>query len=110
MMSMMKTGAMALGVAALGFATQAQAQAPVTDCPLARAPYSIDTPFIDVLNNPAAKALAAQELGATFAALTPFQTGTRSPRSAPSPRCAAFLALARRILPRWRDGWCPPCP
>jgi hypothetical protein len=97
------------GCGGAGLFTQAQAQAPVTDCPLARAPYSIDTPFIDVLNNPAAKALAAQELGAAFAALTPFQTGTRSLRSAPSPRCAAFLALARRICRAGARGWCPPC-
>jgi len=51
----------------------------VTDCPMARAPYSIDSPLIDVLINPEAKAAAAAELGESFTGLTPFLTGTKAP-------------------------------
>jgi len=49
------------------------------DCPMAKAPFSIDSPLIDILINPAAKALAAAEMGESFTKLTPFLTGTQAP-------------------------------
>lgn len=51
----------------------------VVDCPLAKAPFSIDSPLIDILNSPSAKAAASEELGDAFTKLNPFLTGTQAP-------------------------------
>ena len=45
-----------LAVFALAFATSAEARAPL-DCPLRDAPYSTNSPLIDILLSPAAKAV-----------------------------------------------------
>jgi type 1 glutamine amidotransferase len=41
---------------------QAQRRGPILDCPLRTAPYSVDSPLIDILLNPRAKAVAAREM------------------------------------------------
>lgn len=66
-------------VAALALASSNPAQAQVTDCPMATPPYSLDSPLIDILLKPEAKAVMAQEMGADFAKLSPFLSGTQAP-------------------------------
>ncbi|WP_246869854.1 ThuA domain-containing protein [Novosphingobium sp. SG707] len=88
-MSMIRMAKLLIGVVGAGFAlpalttpalaADAVTANAVTDCPMARAPYSIDSPLIDVLINPEAKAAAAAELGESFTGLTPFLTGTKAP-------------------------------
>jgi type 1 glutamine amidotransferase len=69
--------AIPLLVAAPGFAAPASEQRPI-DCPLRDQPYSIDSPLIDVLLKPEAKAVVnrempdlLQKLPPTFASTTP---------------------------------------
>lgn len=80
----------------------------VTDCPLAKAAYSIDSPLIDVLMNPSAKAIMTQELGESFVKLPAFFSSTQAPSFAAivSPRSvgktlgwdeAALLRAAPRL-------------
>lgn len=81
-MRMMRMAKLLMAAMGAGFAIPAMAatdSGAVLDCPMAKAPYSIDSPLIDVLVNPAAKAVAAEELGENFTKLTPFLTGTQAP-------------------------------
>lgn len=71
-----------LAAASLSFALPALAAdgaGAVLDCPMAKAPFSIDSPLIDILISPAAKSAAAQELGDPFTGLSPFLSGTKAP-------------------------------
>lgn len=56
----MKTIAGLLVALTIGFSAPAAAR-PVTDCPLRDAPFSIESPLIDILLNPAAKAVLEQD-------------------------------------------------
>lgn len=81
-MRMMRMAKLLMATMGAGFAIPAMAatdSGAVLDCPMAKAPYSIDSPLIDVLVNPAAKAVATEELGENFTKLTPFLTGTQAP-------------------------------
>ena len=49
------------------------------DCPLARAPYSSQTPLIDLLVNPETKAVIDQQMGEVLAKLPPMLTSTQLP-------------------------------
>ena len=49
------------------------------DCPLARAPYSSQTPLIDLLVNPETKAIIDQQMGGLLAKLPPMLTSTQLP-------------------------------
>lgn len=85
-MRMIKRTKLLMGVLGAGLAqpalaapSETAASGPVMDCPMAQAPFSVDSPLIDVLLNPAAKAAAVAELGESFTGLTPFLTGTKAP-------------------------------
>jgi type 1 glutamine amidotransferase len=71
--------ALMLGLSCATNAMAATAAARPIDCPLAKAPFSIDSPLIDILINPAAKAIVTEELGEGFTKLNPFLTGTAAP-------------------------------
>jgi type 1 glutamine amidotransferase len=65
-------------VAALSFSTAAISK-PVTDCPMRDAPFSADSPLIDVLLSPAAKAVIDKEVPGRFDKLPPNFAGTKAP-------------------------------
>jgi hypothetical protein len=60
------TLALALSPLSDGVSSAAASEPRVTDCPLARAPYSANTPLIDILLNPAAKAVLDRNLPNLF--------------------------------------------
>lgn len=64
--------------AAFLFGTAAEAK-PVTDCPLRDAPFSTDTPLIDILNSPAAKAAVDANAPRAFKSLYPSFVSTQVP-------------------------------
>ncbi len=68
-----------LALAALLALPAAARPAPLVDCPLRDAPYSIDSPLIDILLNPRARALALAATGADLAKAPPIFTGTTPP-------------------------------
>jgi uncharacterized protein len=60
-------------------AARAAPASQVLDCPLRDAPLSVESPFIDVLLNPAARAMAQEASGKDFSTLPPLFTGTTPP-------------------------------
>lgn len=60
------------------FASPAQAK-PVTDCPLRNAPFSLQSPLLDVLLSPAAKAVVEKAVGKPMSATAPYLSDTRVP-------------------------------
>lgn len=78
---MKKIGALILAVAvAAGMAQPAAAAArPVTDCPLRDAPFSVDSPLIDIMLSPAAKAVLEKAVPGRFSKLPPRFAGTTPP-------------------------------
>jgi uncharacterized protein len=75
-----KTIASLVAAAALsaGISLPAAARA-VTDCPLRDAPFSIDSPLIDILLSPAAKAVLEKAVPGRFSKLPPRFAGTTPP-------------------------------
>ncbi|MEO9133265.1 MAG: ThuA domain-containing protein [Sphingomonas sp.] len=69
---------LALFCLALGAAVPASAR-PVIDCPLRNQPYSIDSPLVDVLLNPAARAAVDQSAPSLLKGLSDFFANTRVP-------------------------------
>lgn len=65
--------------AAAAAAPAATKPAPLLDCPGRDAPFSIDSPFVDVLLNPQALALAAEATKQDFSKLPPIFVGTKPP-------------------------------
>jgi type 1 glutamine amidotransferase len=70
--------ACAAGILQLGFASSASARQTI-DCPLRDAPYSIDSPLIDVLLKPEAKAVVEREAPSLLQNLPPRFAGTTAP-------------------------------
>lgn len=71
---------LAATVATLAFATASPALArPVTDCPLRDAPFSIDSPMIDVMLSPAAKAVLDKATGGRLQRMPARFVGTTPP-------------------------------
>lgn len=68
-----------LAFAALLALPAAARPAPLVDCPLRDAPFSIDSPLVDILLNPKARALALAATGADPAKAPPIFTGTTPP-------------------------------
>jgi type 1 glutamine amidotransferase len=65
---------------AVSAALPAAAQAtPVTDCPLRDAPFSIDSPLVDILLSPAARAVVSTAAPGRFDKLPPQFAGTQPP-------------------------------
>lgn len=66
---------------AAGLAQPAAAAAsrPVTDCPLRDAPFSVDSPLIDIMLSPAAKAVLEKAAPGRFSHLPPRFAGTTPP-------------------------------
>lgn len=75
---MKKTCIAAALMTALCLSTAAHAK-PVTDCPLRDAPFSTDTPLIDILNSPAAKAAVDAQAPRAFKSLFPSFVSTEVP-------------------------------
>jgi type 1 glutamine amidotransferase len=75
---MKRFAGIALALAALAGAAPALAK-PATDCPLRDAPFSADSPLIDLLLSPAAKAVIQKEGGASFDKAPPQFAGTTPP-------------------------------
>lgn len=69
---------LAMACLALGIAAPASAR-PLIDCPLRNEPYSIDSPLIDILLNPAAKAAMDRANPALLKDLPTFFGGTTVP-------------------------------
>jgi type 1 glutamine amidotransferase len=65
--------------ASLLASTAASAAAPVTDCPLRDAPFSIDSPLVDILLSPAAKAVMEKAAPGRFSKIPPRFAGTTPP-------------------------------
>jgi hypothetical protein len=65
-------------VLAAGVARPAAAR-PVTDCPLRDAPFSIDSPLVDILLSPAAKAVLERAAPGRFSKLPERFAGTTPP-------------------------------
>ena len=57
----------------------ASAAAPVTDCPLRDAPFSVDSPLVDILLSPAAKAVMEKAAPGRFSKMPPRFSGTTPP-------------------------------
>ncbi|MCW1429498.1 ThuA domain-containing protein [Novosphingobium sp. JCM 18896] len=76
----MKTFAGLVLAAALaaGVAQPATAR-PVTDCPLRDAPFSVDSPLVDIMLSPAAKAVLEKAAPGRFSKLPPRFAGTTPP-------------------------------
>lgn len=70
--------ALALAGAAAG-ATAVADEPPVLDCPLRDAPFSVDSPFVDVLLSDAAKAVVEEEMPGVTTRLPPNMAGTEAP-------------------------------
>lgn len=73
--------------------TQA-ATTPVTDCPLRDKPFSVDSPLMDVLMSPAAKAVLDEAMPGMTAKMPPMMVGTKAPSLSAilSPRTMASMA------------------
>jgi type 1 glutamine amidotransferase len=76
---MMKTIASLAFAAALAAGSSAAAAAPVTDCPLRDAPFSVDSPLIDVMLSPAAKAVVSRAVPGGIDRLPQRFAGTTPP-------------------------------
>ena len=63
---MKRIATIAAALAGILSATAPAHARPVTDCPLRNAPFSIETPLIDILLSPAARKLVETETGADF--------------------------------------------
>ncbi|MFM5947686.1 MAG: ThuA domain-containing protein [Novosphingobium sp.] len=97
----------ALALAAAGSAllavVPAQAKTkPLLDCPGRDAPFSIDSPFIDVLLSPRARQMAEQATGQDFSKGDPVFVGTTPPSFASIltiKEAAAFAGVDLKVLP-----------
>ncbi|HEX7753494.1 MAG TPA: ThuA domain-containing protein [Novosphingobium sp.] len=92
----------AMVVAGLGWAVPAAAK-PLVDCPLRDAPFSVQSPLIDVLLSPAAKAVIDRAGGGRLAKMPPRFAGTTPPSFAAilSVREGASLAgIKPEMLPQ----------
>ncbi len=70
-------GAVLTGTAAI--AAPALAAAPVMDCPNRNAPFTLDSPLIDILLSPAARAIVEQAAPGRLSKMPPRFTGTTTP-------------------------------
>lgn len=109
----MRIKAWIMGVLAVTTLGQGTAQArPVTDCPLRDAPFSIESPIVDLLLNPAAKGILEAQAPDIFDALPPRFFSTQAPTFAAiltvrelagmkqmAPAMLASVDAALRVLP-----------
>lgn len=65
-------------LAVFGISAAAQAK-PVTDCPLRDAPFSLDSPLVDILLSPAARGVIESATGRSFDQGPAMFTGTKPP-------------------------------
>lgn len=102
----MKTLFAALATAALAMSAAPAAAAaparPVTDCPGRDAPFSVDSPLVDILLSPAAKAVMEKAVPGRFSKLPPRFAGTEPPTFAAIltiREAGAFTGLSADKLP-----------
>ncbi len=69
----------ALSLTISGLVSMPVAAKPVTDCPLRDAPFSVDSPLIDILLSPSAKAIVETATGKSFDKGPPRFVGTTPP-------------------------------
>jgi uncharacterized protein len=92
----------ALGAVLLVAAPAATKSQPLLDCPGRDAPYSIDSPLVDLLLNPAASKLAVEATGMDLSKFPPDFVGTKPPTFAAIltiKEAAAFAGADLRALP-----------
>lgn len=77
-MKMLKTTLALAAAATCALAGTAQAR-PVTDCPMRNAPFSVESPLIDILLSPAARSLVEAETKSDFSKGPARFTGTTPP-------------------------------
>ncbi len=85
----------ALGLILLGSGGALAAGAPVTDCPLARQPYSIDTPIIDIMLDPAARAVVDRDVPGVLGRLPALFVSTKPPSFAAIFASRQLLTMAK---------------
>ena len=90
-MAMIRNLAAAM-MAAVGLWASAAAARPVTDCPLRDAPFSVDSPLVDLLLSPAARKIVEDATGRSFDKGPPQLVGTKAPTF------AAILSLRKASL------------
>ena len=67
------------GISCLGLAASPALARPVTDCPLRDAPFTVDSPLVDVLLNPAARAVVEKASGRSLDKGPAMFLGTKPP-------------------------------
>lgn len=82
----MKAGALFLAAVVAAFVPQAFAK-PVTDCPLRDAPFSIDSPLLDIMLSDAARGVLSQQSGARV------QAGPPRPQDLKPPTFIATISV-----------------
>ena len=95
---------LALSLAALAALASAPAlaAAPVTDCPNRDVPFSAQSPLVDVLLSPAARAVVEKHMPGRLDKLPPLFAGTTPPTFAAiltTETAARFVGLACRSCP-----------
>jgi type 1 glutamine amidotransferase len=82
---------------AAAFAAAPASASPLVDCPMRDAPFSVQSPLIDILLSDAAKATIEKQMPGAIARIPPFVSGTKSPTF------AAIMTL-ERLVPALRVG------
>ncbi len=67
------------GFAMLAFWSEVSRARPVTDCPNREVPFSVDSPLLDILLNPATRKLVEDTSGRRFDSFPPEYTGANAP-------------------------------
>lgn len=87
-------------LALLAGAGEARAKpAALLDCPLRDAPFSLESPFVDVLLSPAAKGVIAAAMGTDFAKTPAMFTGTSAPTFAAILTTRQAISFGGRVIP-----------
>ena len=93
---------MAAALALCAMVPTGVAAKPVTDCPLRDMPFSADSPLVDILLNPQARAMVEEASGRTFDTLPARFAGTKAPTFAAIltlKSAAMFTGLKPDMLP-----------
>jgi len=90
---------LAVGALALSQGTTALADKPIIDCPLRDAPYSVDTPLMDVMLNPAAASLLKTEAPELMQRIPPMFLSPEAPSLSSIMTLRGATALLRMPAP-----------
>jgi len=90
---------LAVGTLALSQGTAALADTPIIDCPLRDAPYSVDTPLMDVMLNPVAASLLKTEAPELMQRIPPMFLSPEAPSLSSIMTLRGATALLRMPAP-----------